>query len=261
MFKKLNEKRVYPKNPIGVIALFVFLIEVISTITFKILVDANLPHALSLYMVLFITIFPLIIIFLFFIILWFRREALYSPKDFREDESFFKLFNNRLERVEIRQQASQVDLRGRVDDVFEMIKILIEKKDIEAAMNLGKALLKVRRYEGSFDAFKIIIESPSLSDYDLARAFANTAYCLINLGRFGEAIEYLNGVREKNQAKAESFWPSLAMAYASQKTGHIEEYEVWLKKVKNSQEFNEFRNVAIDLYPEWTTKFKGENPI
>lgn len=251
MLEQLDGKRAYPKNPLGIIALFVFLIEVISTITIKFLIDANSPYVL--YLLGFIIGFPSIIVILFFITLWFRRESLYSPGDFREDASFVNLIAAKLERLEIRQEASQVDPRGHVDDVLEMIDKLVEKKEIETAINLAKALLKVRRYQGSLDAFEVISKSP-LSHDNLTRILANTSYSLVGLERYEEAIQYLNRLRALNPGKAEGFWPALALAYASQKVGNIDEYKIWLAKVNKSKELTELKDIAISLYPEMRDK-------
>ena len=50
-------RRAYPRNPIGVIALFVSFIEAIATISLKLLLDADSPHAIAV--VYFFIGFPL----------------------------------------------------------------------------------------------------------------------------------------------------------------------------------------------------------
>jgi tetratricopeptide (TPR) repeat protein len=258
MLEKIDEKCAYPRNPLGIIALFVFFIEAISTITIKFLIDANSPYVL--HILGFIIGFPSIIVLFFFFTLWFRRESLYSPGDFREDASFVKLIAAKLERLEIRQEASQVDPRGHVGDVLEMINKLIEKGEVETAINLAKALLKVRRYQGSLEAFEVISKSP-LSHDNLTRTLANTAYSLVGLGRHEEAIQYLNRLRALNQAKAESFWPTLAFAYSFLKVGNLDGHRSWLAKAINCRELDEFKDIAISLYPDMREKLMAEKVL
>lgn len=72
-----RERRLYPRNPLGIIALFVFFIEAISTVSLKFLLDAKSPYVGII--LCFIIAFPSAIAILFFVTLWFRRESLYSP--------------------------------------------------------------------------------------------------------------------------------------------------------------------------------------
>lgn len=240
-------RRVYPKNPLGIIALFVFFIEAISTITLKFLLDAGSPFVQPI--LYFIIGFPSVIVVFFFITLWFRRESLYGPSDFREDASFVQLVAAKLERLEIRQDASQVDPRGHVGDVLAMIKKLIEKNEVETAINLAKALLKVRRYQNSLEAFEVIQTSP-LNHEHLSRSLANVAYSLNGLGRHDEAIQYLSKLQALNPLKAKTFWPAIAHAFAFYKVGNTNEFHSWLAKAKSSKGMPEFKELAASLYPE-----------
>ena len=74
------------------------------------------------YAVLFIIVFPSILSLLFFCTLWFRRESLYSPSDFRDDSNFMQLLA-KVESVEIRQKAASLDMTGDPDDVFALERL------------------------------------------------------------------------------------------------------------------------------------------
>ena len=67
------------RNPLGIISLFVFFIEAIATISLRIAVDTDYIG----HIVWFIILFPTLIVLLFFITLWSKRESLYSPMEFR----------------------------------------------------------------------------------------------------------------------------------------------------------------------------------
>jgi hypothetical protein len=65
--------------PIGIIGLFVFLIEAIATVSLKFVIGTQFVG----HLVWFIIIYPTFIALAFFAFLWKKREAFYSPYDFR----------------------------------------------------------------------------------------------------------------------------------------------------------------------------------
>jgi tetratricopeptide (TPR) repeat protein len=243
-------RRAYPRNPIGVIALFVFFIEAIATASLKFLLDANSPYAG--HIVFFILGFPVLLVILFFGTLWMRRESLYSPSDFREDANFIQLFRRvdaRVEKVEIRQRAAQLDPRGDPADVFAVIPDLLARNDIETVVSLGRAFLKVKRYSNSLDVFRLLARLP-LSPEVQSQVMAFTAYCLNGLGLYQESIQELKELRKLDPALAEKFWPSLASAYSHFKLGQRPEFSAWLDKAASRNGAPEYLELAIQLYPE-----------
>jgi len=72
MSEQQKEKRYYPNNPLGVIALFVFFIETINATTIPFLKEFPI---LLLIIVLFIVIFPVLIAASFFVLLWVKPGA------------------------------------------------------------------------------------------------------------------------------------------------------------------------------------------
>jgi len=77
-----NRKRWTPSNPLGMIALFVFLIETVATFSLRTVAD----KPVALVLVWFIVLFPIGIAATFFFLLWFKREALYGPMDLPKGE-------------------------------------------------------------------------------------------------------------------------------------------------------------------------------
>lgn len=92
----MNEQcaKIYPTNPLGIIALFVFLNETLATVTLKFMLEAESPLALP--MTVFVMSFPLLVSAVFFLILWRKKEVLYAPGDFRTDEAFLQSATERL---------------------------------------------------------------------------------------------------------------------------------------------------------------------
>jgi hypothetical protein len=70
------------RNPLSVIALFVLLVEAIT------LVQVRTQEAIAIPLVWFVVLFPTGIALLFFNTLWWGHQFLYSPMEYRSDQSF-----------------------------------------------------------------------------------------------------------------------------------------------------------------------------
>jgi len=81
VFEKLS------RNPLGVIGLFIFLVYAISGWVLTELI-LNISHALQWVFVLFIVIYPLVLLWTFYLLVTEHPDKLYSPQDFRTDEAF-----------------------------------------------------------------------------------------------------------------------------------------------------------------------------
>jgi hypothetical protein len=107
--------RPLPRNPLGVIALFVLLIEAIATISLKIVADAG-DSGLLKALVVFIIAFPCAIAAIFFITLWCKREVLYGPMDYHNPKSFEEILFT-LKRIEAKQGTS-IDVLSAINRVI-----------------------------------------------------------------------------------------------------------------------------------------------
>ena len=243
-------RRSYPRNPIGVVALFVFFIDAIATVSLKFLLEAG--SELTIYVVIFMVAFPALLLLLFFGTLWFRRESLYGPSDFRDDANFMNLIarvDARVDRVEIRQKAAQLDPRGDPGDVFALIPELLAKGDVDTVIVLGRAFLKVRRYASALELFRFLSRFP-LSRSAQAQVLAFTVYSLNGQGLYEEALEQLAELRRIEPGESEKFWPALAFSYSHFKLNHQTEFFAWLDKATNRPRASEYLELAIQIYPE-----------
>ncbi|MFH1302661.1 MAG: hypothetical protein ABIK07_16485, partial [Planctomycetota bacterium] len=77
-------KRVH--NPLTVIAIFAALAEVAITVSL-----ATIDPSIQATFVWFVMFFPVFLVGSFFLTLNFNPKVLYSPSDFRKDETFEKL--------------------------------------------------------------------------------------------------------------------------------------------------------------------------
>lgn len=238
----------YPKNPLGIIAIFVFLIEGISTISLKFVIDASIE--LASLLVWFIILFPSAIVILFFITLWFKREGLYSPSDFKDDISFISLLEKKLERLNIRQEAAEIDPQDSFEDIFNMIQKLVSNKEISTAIHLAKAPLKVNRHEIGLKCFEYLNSAiPDSSPYYIEILF-NLSKCYKGLERYDEMLKALNSLRKKAGESDFRAEHAVAFAYSNYKLGNIDTYHKWLDYAKMRDEYDPNLPNFERLYPE-----------
>lgn len=110
------QDRFAPRNPLGIIALFVFLIEAVATVSLKFVVGTGSEHIL----VWFIILYPTFIASAFFVFLRKKREAFYSPYDFRSDTLFQELLR-KVEVLDAKQEAAKIDESTRSNEVLEAV--------------------------------------------------------------------------------------------------------------------------------------------
>ncbi len=90
------------RNPLGIIALFVSMIYGFSCLVLSTSIT-NLEYAYErLPLIWFVIIFPIFILAAFIYLVIFHHEKLYSPSDFRDDDSFIQTIdeNKRIKRIQ-----------------------------------------------------------------------------------------------------------------------------------------------------------------
>jgi len=237
--------RFSPRNPLGIIALFVFLIEAIATVSLKFVV--NTPFVAHL--VWFIILYPTFIALVFFVFLWAKREAFYSPYDFLSDDTFQNLIK-RVEVLNAKQEAAQIDETTRVDDVLLGVDRLVALGDIKSAVGMGRFYLKQADYNRSIEVLDHLLKRVPQSHELYYKIHANRGYALIGAARYDEAIVELNRVRQINGGESFHAWHCVALAYAHFKKGEKAQYEQTLKYARDLEGFRRNLGFLSKLYPE-----------
>lgn len=146
---KQTARKLYPTNPLGIIAIFVFFIEAISASSIYALRDQ--PNLLAA-IVYFIIFFPSAIAIFFFIFLWVKPQSFFSPGDYRNDDSFLNTIKNELN---FNQQLIKA-YNGPptiIEECYKLADKLIEKKDYLEAIRLGRGYLKFKEYYKCYKFF------------------------------------------------------------------------------------------------------------
>ena len=205
------------KNPLGIIALFIFLIYSIASLVLGVSASA-LTEGQRWAFILFLVLFPLLILGSFVWLVANHAVKLYSPSDFRDDRSYVEL-NHKLEVVEIRQQAAEIDPRGNIQDAMRVTRALSSMGQIDTARSLAKAFLKVGRYADSLQLCDEIGRHLTQTGKSPAKILAYRAYCLMGLGRYSEAVVSLEQLQAESPADFD-FSPRMALSYCFFKQGN-----------------------------------------
>lgn len=75
------------RNPLTVIGIFAGLAEVAGTVVLPFVAEAN-----QITYIWFLMIFPILLVFLFFLTLNFNPKVLYAPSDFRDESNYMEIF-------------------------------------------------------------------------------------------------------------------------------------------------------------------------
>jgi tetratricopeptide (TPR) repeat protein len=246
--KSVFSARPYATNPLGIISLFVFLVEAVSTVSLIQMSKSDNTQVLGQIapLVWFVICFPALIAAAFFIVLWNKHEVLYAPKDFADEEHFMESFN----KMKITQKATILKSDADVSLYKDAILQLAKYGDVDLMVNVGRRLLDAKRYKDALTIFRLIDKKVDSKSDDYYRVLANTGYCLMGLGRdYGEIIELFLKVNEINKGNIE-VWHMLALAFAYKKNGDETNYQSWLAKVKQRTDYAWWKEKARELYPE-----------
>jgi tetratricopeptide (TPR) repeat protein len=234
------------KNPLGIISLFVFFIEAIATVSLNIAVNTDYIG----HIVWFIILFPTLIVLLFFFTLWVKRESLYSPMEFRDDESFLLLLK-KVDRLEAKQDAAELDpVTADLAEVFATIDRLLGLNDVRSAIEVGRAYLKQNQYEESTKIFSYMQSKVNPQNEAYYKILANLSYSLIGTGKYTDAIKNMIEVHQIRNGAEFRAWHALAIAYSYFMIGETKKFEEWLADAKMRAEYK--RNILFfqSLYPE-----------
>jgi len=118
-----NTAQKLARNPLGIIALFLVLIYGIACLTFGL--SKNLPESAPMFFVIFIIVYPLIVLFVFYKLVTKHHTKLYAPQDFTRPEDFLECIYGNQSRAQTRSQideaihaiptSDQVNITGEAD--------------------------------------------------------------------------------------------------------------------------------------------------
>jgi tetratricopeptide (TPR) repeat protein len=242
------------RNPLGIIALFIVLIYSIAGLVFG-FAGTNLEVAQKWPLIIFLVTFPLVVFSGFIWLVAAHAAKLYAPSDFKLDATFVEL-NRKISVIEVRQQASEIDPRAGSESAPGVLNDLLNLGQIDSAVSLAKAFLKVKRYDVSLEMFSLIIER--LDGRRRSSVIQYRAYSLIGQKKYHEALRDLDALRASDDDELFDFWPQLGVAFCHFKLNHKDKFEAALTRAMARNEAAQYRVRATEIYPELAGKFDVE---
>lgn len=126
-------------NPLTIIAIFAALAEVNATIAIG-LIDASL-HSVFIW---FVIGFPTLLVILFFLTLNYNTKVMYSPSDFKDDETFVQSLYGKLDNNE-KEKTDKEDIINRLSNLELRINTNIEKMLGEIKVDNPKLEEEIRK--------------------------------------------------------------------------------------------------------------------
>lgn len=241
------------RNPLSVIAMFVVLVETISTVTLDRVVSS---YYIAIPLVYFCVLFPTLVAVLFFVTLWWKHQFLYSPMEYRTDEAFLSAMA-RLNRVEARQEASDLNPNTASENQsISVITRLLALDDVRAAVKVGRTFLDAKQYDIAERLFSFIMRETRQDHNDMYNAVSNLGYAEIGLGKFKEAAQHLEDAIGLAGPSRAGPWHYVALAYAYFKQSNAEKddfqirYKSALDHAKSMSYYSYNKKLFRSLYPD-----------
>lgn len=139
------------RNPLGIIALFIVLVYGFACLLFGFSAEHLSAIQEKLPLIWFVVIFPVLVLILFGWLVSCHHDKLYSPRDFRDDETFLKIFQNKTSRnlgnvQENRENIEELMKYGEgfllISEQEESIKTDLGKKKIDYSGSAAKVLIR-----------------------------------------------------------------------------------------------------------------------
>ena len=240
-----TKSRLYPSNPLGIIATFVFFIEAITASSLHLLRD---HHDLLEKVVYFIIAFPTFIALAFFAILVTKREALFAPGDFKDEENFVKLLT-RVRELELDQKvnAVSVDPPTEIESIFSLADELLSRGELKNVVRIGRGYLKSKEYSKAKRYFEYVKSKAPKDNPLYYKVIANIAYAEIGLEKFQDALINLKEV-ERLLGKNTEIWQLSAMAYVFKKLGKLEDSIYYQELTLNHPAYEEEKSALRLLF-------------
>lgn len=103
----MNNVRKLTKNPIGIIALFITLIYGVAGLVLSTSND-QLSSAQNWTLVVFIVVFPFIVLAVFIYLVINHHQKLYSPADYRDENNFFRKLDKTEQKQRLKEKVESI---------------------------------------------------------------------------------------------------------------------------------------------------------
>lgn len=137
------------KSPLGIIGLFLVFVYVMSGVVAGF---GFIPEWLRVLLVIYLMLFPLLILYLFYNLVIKHSDKLYAPQDFRDDSTFLEVMKLRINKSNYKVTTIENDVQNIVTKIesninMDQIKSEIMKSTLKPLLfQYGSLTLKVLYY-------------------------------------------------------------------------------------------------------------------
>lgn len=108
MNKFMSEAKGLASNPLGIIALFISMIYGFACLVVG-MGSSSLESELMYLLIWFLVLFPVIILISFLFLVVFHHQKLYAPKDYRDEENFFKGLDRKRQIERLNDEITEIE--------------------------------------------------------------------------------------------------------------------------------------------------------
>ena len=211
------------RNPIGVIGLFLVLVEAIAAF---VVTQSCLPYSLNLILVLFIVLFPLAVLLVFYILVTKHHKKLYSPSDFKNEQNFVNTYDSATQTEKIIEVDPHEELEATsVKEGMTINDINLIKESLNTIVSMQKSLTE--KGKGKEDTAIVERAEKTINE-------RLDSYVIEKEVEYKTSVSYINGsrqfVRDLNRKGylAEIYFE--AGEKSTQLKKNIEHEAIWLGK-------------------------------
>lgn len=197
--KKIENFNSFTKNPLGIIALSLIIVEAIASIVISF---SSLPDMQNMILIVFIVIFPFTVLVVFYILVTKHHSKLYSPSDFTNEDNFITISTYKpFEKQNVVKQISFDEIGDIIDS-----KLISIRESIRQVRNLSvhQSLLDDGKDQThkEFEYDNYSIEVSSAYGKDLVKEFMkNNLYAEYNVEEYQKIDIYGNTMQDQK-----AFW-------------------------------------------------------
>lgn len=179
VLNKLGDNNNFSKNPIGVIGIFLVLTEFIASI---VIVESTLNTVQNTILVIFIVLFPCLVLFAFYLLVTRHHEKLYSPSDYKDEKNFVNTYNSATQKNDIKKLVDSDSWKDEIaDSNLELIKdvlaniLKIQKKIIPSMEDSVLSEDDKNDYVANMDEYLSEIDEENKQFYiEISRMYKST---------------------------------------------------------------------------------------
>ncbi|TVX77809.1 hypothetical protein FQP34_22005 [Peribacillus simplex] len=226
--EKLQNLKSFINNPLGIIGLFLVLVDGIAAL---VIIKSQLSYSLNLIVILFIVIFPIVVLIIFYKLVTNHHDKLYSPSDYKDEKNFISTFNKNLQTTvnvsanefvsrlnpnqkEIEEKEEKEEIFKKIEKLNVQIEEIVNKysnlqnenggeQDQKQEINKIKGEIKRTLDDLTTEKYKVTVNDDSYKGTELVNKFVRLG---INVDLYKDIFDKSKSKRKGKHEGHEAIW-------------------------------------------------------